>query len=262
MWIDTAENGERAMALLQNEGRQYDLVLVEVELPGALSGYALCSWYKEACRRERRRSPPFVAVTADPDDETCRAFNIDRCLPKPLTSQCAKHALQEWLAQCMRERERTADAADADAERAADADANGGARPLRPPPLPRSGGMRVGGGDDDDGCDDGESASGSPPARRPVSPTTPLSPPRSLQKCGSRQDVGSAGVSSIAAAAKAPRTAAGAAAGGAAAGAAGGGAAGSAPDRRSVASAPRTAAAAAPGWAAAARDGPATAEGW
>ena len=31
--------------------RRYDLVVVEPDLPG-LSGYALCSWYKEMCRRK------------------------------------------------------------------------------------------------------------------------------------------------------------------------------------------------------------------
>jgi len=96
MWIDTAEDGEAAMSLLSG-GRSFDLVIVEVNLPG-MSGYALCSWYKEFCRQHSQRAPPFVAVTAEPDEETCRSFDIDRCLPKPLTSQCAKRELQAWLA--------------------------------------------------------------------------------------------------------------------------------------------------------------------
>lgn len=95
MWIDTAKDGEAAMSLLSG-GRNFDLVIVEVNLPG-MSGYALCSWYKDLCRRQGKKPPPFVAVTAEPDVETCRSFDIDRCLPKPLTSQCAKRALQEWI---------------------------------------------------------------------------------------------------------------------------------------------------------------------
>lgn len=96
MWIDTAEDGEAAMILLSG-GRTFDLVITEVNLPG-MSGYALCSWYKDFCRQHGKRAPPFVALTAEPDQETCRSFDIDRCLPKPLTSQCAKRELQAWLA--------------------------------------------------------------------------------------------------------------------------------------------------------------------
>ena len=52
-----------------------------------MSGYALCSWYKEFCARTGTPVGYVVAVTADPDPPTCQQFGIDVCLPKPLSLQ-------------------------------------------------------------------------------------------------------------------------------------------------------------------------------
>jgi len=97
MWIDVVADGEEAMSVLSG-GRRFDLVLLEVNLPGELSGYALCSWFKELCRRQRQPPALFVALTSEPDLETCRAFDIDRCLPKPLTAGCVTRVVYEWIA--------------------------------------------------------------------------------------------------------------------------------------------------------------------
>jgi len=83
--IDTASSGEQAMDMLAK--RDYDLLLIDVHLPG-LSGYALCSWYKDMCKGEGRAIGYVVAVTSDPDDATCREFGIDQCLSKPLSTAC------------------------------------------------------------------------------------------------------------------------------------------------------------------------------
>lgn len=83
LYIDTATTGAEAMAHLQR--RDYDLCLFDMHLPD-LSGYALCSWYREMCRNQGRSAGFVVAVTADPDEKACREFGIDQCLGKPLSS--------------------------------------------------------------------------------------------------------------------------------------------------------------------------------
>ena len=47
------------------------------------------------CREERRTPAYVVAVTADPDNSTCREFGIDQCLPKPLASAQIVDLLRE-----------------------------------------------------------------------------------------------------------------------------------------------------------------------
>ena len=93
--IDTAASGEEAMRMLDK--RDYDLLLVDIELPG-MSGYALCSWYRDMCREEERASGYVVAITADPDIEACREFGIDQCLPKPLSNTCIVELLHRLWA--------------------------------------------------------------------------------------------------------------------------------------------------------------------
>jgi len=95
LWVDTAPSGEAAMDLIKST-RDFDLLLLDVHLP-CMSGYALCSWYKSFCHDAGRVPARVVAVTSDPDIETCASFGVDRCLPKPLTVNCAELVLAEWL---------------------------------------------------------------------------------------------------------------------------------------------------------------------
>jgi len=90
--LDTATSGEEAMEALSK--RDYDLLLVDVQLPG-VSGYALCSWYKEMCSESARACGRVVAVTADPDEQTCKEFGIDLCLPKPLSTHTIVQLLRD-----------------------------------------------------------------------------------------------------------------------------------------------------------------------
>ena len=64
-----------------------------------MSGYALCSWYKETCRSEGRVTGYVVAVTAEPDEATCEAFEIDRCIAKPISTQCIVELLNRYWSQ-------------------------------------------------------------------------------------------------------------------------------------------------------------------
>jgi len=77
--------------------RTYDLVVVEPDLPG-MSGYALCSWYKD-CASCSNKVPAtkFVALAEEPDTEACGAFGLDYCVAKPLTAICFARLLMMWL---------------------------------------------------------------------------------------------------------------------------------------------------------------------
>ena len=111
--------------------RDYDLCLFDVNLPD-LSGYALCSWYKEMCRTEERPAAYIVAVTADPDEVACQQFGIDQCLAKPLSTNTIVSLLrQHW---------QTRSAAAGWAQRATDTEEapvrDPAPQPVRRPPPP------------------------------------------------------------------------------------------------------------------------------
>jgi len=90
---DMAADGEIAMAMMAK--RDYKLLLFDINLPD-LSGYALCSWYKSMCRNESRPIGYVVAVTSDPDLQACREFEIDLCLPKPLSTQMIVNGFHDF----------------------------------------------------------------------------------------------------------------------------------------------------------------------
>lgn len=99
MWIDSCGSAEEAMPMLAaslEQTSRLDLILLEVELPG-ISGYALCSWYRQLCQERGVAPATVVALTAEPDPCTCREFGIDRCLPKPLTPSCVAEMVSQWL---------------------------------------------------------------------------------------------------------------------------------------------------------------------
>jgi len=93
--IEVCEDGDEAMAILRR--RDFDLLLFDIELP-TMSGYALASWYKQMCKETERHVGYVVAVTADPNPEACQQFEIDACLPKPLSTQRVVEALQNYWA--------------------------------------------------------------------------------------------------------------------------------------------------------------------
>ena len=61
-----------------------------------MSGYALCSWYKQMCRDEERPIGYVAAITAEPDEATSAAFGMDRCIPKPLSTQSIVDTLKAY----------------------------------------------------------------------------------------------------------------------------------------------------------------------
>lgn len=95
LWIDSVVDGEAGMRALSGAAA-YDLILLDVNLPN-MSGYALCSWYKEHCRIHDLPRATVVAVTSDPDKEVCMQFGFDHVLPKPLTAVACYKVLRRWL---------------------------------------------------------------------------------------------------------------------------------------------------------------------
>ena len=86
------------MAIIERPApRSYDVLVIDVQLPG-VSGYALVSWYRERCKARQQSCGRLVALTADPDEVTCREFGFDACLPKPLSNACIVELLQGLLA--------------------------------------------------------------------------------------------------------------------------------------------------------------------
>ena len=97
LYIETVTSGEEAMSIIEKgmaQRRDFDLVLIDVHLPG-MSGYALSSWYKDACRNAGRPCGHLVAITADPHDQICREFEFDHCLPKPISSAATLDLIQQ-----------------------------------------------------------------------------------------------------------------------------------------------------------------------
>uniref|UniRef100_A0A6U7HFG2 Response regulatory domain-containing protein n=1 Tax=Haptolina brevifila TaxID=156173 RepID=A0A6U7HFG2_9EUKA len=92
-YAEVAADGGTAMAMLDK--RNFDLILLDVDLPD-MSGYAISTWYKSLCRSRGSTIGKVVAVTSDPDSETCREFEMDACLPKPLTTLSVMEALQNF----------------------------------------------------------------------------------------------------------------------------------------------------------------------
>jgi len=96
LWADYAPDAESAMARLSADSAGYDLVIVEPDFGDAMSGYALCAWWKEHAAMAAARTE-FAALSEVPDAEACKAFGIEHCLAKPLSVHCFASILKSWL---------------------------------------------------------------------------------------------------------------------------------------------------------------------
>ena len=114
LWADYAADATEAMERLSALSQPYDLVVVDPDLAGDTSGYALCSWWQqqraavEHARRAHARSsggiPPlpatteFVCLAETPEPDMCATFGIKHCLAKPFSVRCFAAVLSKWLA--------------------------------------------------------------------------------------------------------------------------------------------------------------------
>ncbi|HET9693326.1 MAG TPA: response regulator, partial [Steroidobacteraceae bacterium] len=92
--VDLAENGHDAVELLRR--RPYDLVLMDVQMPG-MDGLAATHAIREL---PERAQTPIVALTANAftdDRERCLKAGMDGFLPKPIDPKLLREALERWL---------------------------------------------------------------------------------------------------------------------------------------------------------------------
>ena len=95
--VECAENGEQALAKLADAN--YDLVLMDVQMPGMDGFEATRRWREEERRRDAPRLP-IVALTAQAmagDREACLACGMDDYLAKPFTRASLTEILRNWL---------------------------------------------------------------------------------------------------------------------------------------------------------------------
>ncbi len=93
--VTVAENGQQALDLLKS--RQFDLVLMDVEMP-IMDGLTATS---EIRRREHERGghTAIVAVTSTRDATACLAAGMDAYLAKPLRHDVLTQTMTEVLDQ-------------------------------------------------------------------------------------------------------------------------------------------------------------------
>ncbi len=94
--VDTVGDGRAALKAL--EGRTYDLVLMDCQMP-EMDGYEATAAIRRLEQATGRPRSPIIAVTAhamDGDREQCLAVGMDDCLFKPVTEGDVRAAVERW----------------------------------------------------------------------------------------------------------------------------------------------------------------------
>ncbi|MEQ6916062.1 response regulator [Halomonas aquatica] len=96
--VATATSGDQALSLL--EGEPFDLVLMDIFMPGMDGVEASRHWREREADKVPRRRSILVALTANASDEDRRRFRqagMDDCLAKPYQPQALVDKLRLWL---------------------------------------------------------------------------------------------------------------------------------------------------------------------
>lgn len=99
--VDIVENGALAVACFRE--RQYDLILMDVEMP-VMGGHPAALAIRELERRiwgDSGHRVPIIALTALPVNgckEECIVAGMDDCLCKPFSREELLHIVEKWLA--------------------------------------------------------------------------------------------------------------------------------------------------------------------
>ena len=96
---DTASNGEEALRAMQE--RQYDLVLMDCEMP-VLDGFSATERLRAWERSEQRRRTPVVALTAHilaEHKERARQVGMDGHMSKPVEMSQLRELVRHWIAE-------------------------------------------------------------------------------------------------------------------------------------------------------------------
>jgi signal transduction histidine kinase/CheY-like chemotaxis protein len=96
--VVSAHNGEEALRAA--EAGQFDLVLMDCQMP-VMDGFAATAEIRRhEQRRGRTRPLPIIAITANAlqgDREACLAAGMDDYLSKPFTQQSLSHSIARWI---------------------------------------------------------------------------------------------------------------------------------------------------------------------
>ena len=95
--VDEASDGAQAVQLLSE--RHYDLVLMDVHMPG-LDGLSATRTIRDQERVRGARRTPIVALTADDADEDWHRSmdaGCDAHVTKPVSKARLREVLNEWL---------------------------------------------------------------------------------------------------------------------------------------------------------------------
>jgi signal transduction histidine kinase/DNA-binding response OmpR family regulator/HPt (histidine-containing phosphotransfer) domain-containing protein len=98
--LDVSRAGNGAEALHSVQASEYDLVLMDCQMP-VMDGFAATSEIRRHERaRGRERQLPIIAITANAlqgDRESCLAAGMDDYLSKPFTQQALGQTLSRWI---------------------------------------------------------------------------------------------------------------------------------------------------------------------
>lgn len=95
--VDIAGHGQEALEKL--EGHNYDLVLMDIQMP-KVDGYEATRLLREREQEENRRPSKVIAMTASalPEDmQKCFAAGMDDYLSKPIAQHALANMLSKWL---------------------------------------------------------------------------------------------------------------------------------------------------------------------
>ncbi len=99
--VDAVASGEEALRVLQQ--REYDLVLMDIQMPG-MDGYQATRLIRAPQSPVSNRNIPIIALTANafPEDrEACLAAGMNDFIAKPIQQQTLAAILERWLVEAV-----------------------------------------------------------------------------------------------------------------------------------------------------------------
>jgi PAS domain S-box-containing protein len=99
--VSTAQSGRDALELIDHEGRRFDIVLMDLHMPG-MNGYDVTRFLRA---RHSAEALPIVALTAaafEEDREHCERAGMNDFVTKPVSPERLRDILARWKARSAR----------------------------------------------------------------------------------------------------------------------------------------------------------------
>ena len=100
LMVHTAQHGKEALALLNEANGEFDLILMDCQMP-EMDGYEATRLIRNGEAGSKDTKIAIIALTANAmqgDRETCLAAGMDDYLSKPLQFEQLASTLEKWLA--------------------------------------------------------------------------------------------------------------------------------------------------------------------